>query len=93
MVLLVCVENMMVIGWEFYVDPLCFGTNMHVGCVVLCISFPKCPRSSKSEFEAKSYRRFSTQDSGSGLYPLGPVQGSGPCFLGSVEHFYLCLKG
>jgi hypothetical protein len=44
----------MVLGWEFYVDPLCFGINMHVGCLALCISFPKCPRSSKSEFGAKS---------------------------------------
>jgi hypothetical protein len=34
----------MVLGWEFFVDPLCFGTNMHVGCVALYISFPKCPK-------------------------------------------------
>jgi hypothetical protein len=28
---------------------------MHVGCVVLCIRFLKCLRSSKSDFRAKSY--------------------------------------
>ena len=74
---------------------------MHVGCVSLCISFLKCPRSLKSEFGAKSYRRFSAHDSVLGPCPLGPVVGSGPglvvgsgpCFLGSIEHFYLCFKG
>jgi hypothetical protein len=91
----------MVLGWKFYVDPLFFGSNMYMGCVALCISFPKCPRSSKLEFGAKSYRHFSAHDSGSGPCPLGPVLatrlslvlGSRPCFLGLVEHFYMCLKG
>ena len=74
---------------------------MHVGCVSLCISFLKCPRSLKSEFGAKSYRCFSAQDSssgpgldlGSGPCSLGPVVGSRPCFLGSVECFYMRLEG
>jgi hypothetical protein len=52
----------------------------------LCISFLKCTSSSKLEFRAKSYSRFSTeseaQDSGSRPCPLGPVLGSGPCSLG-----------
>jgi hypothetical protein len=47
---------------------------MLVGCVALYISFPKCLRSSKSEFRAKSYSHFCAQDSGSGP---GPVLGSG----------------
>jgi hypothetical protein len=80
----------MVLGWELYVDPLCFGINMHVGCVALCISFPKCLRSSKSEFGAKSYSRFSAQDSGSGL---GSVLGSGPCHLGPVLGSRPCHLG
>jgi hypothetical protein len=44
----------MVLGLEFYFDLLFLGSNKHVGCVALCISFPKCPRSSKSYFGAKS---------------------------------------
>jgi hypothetical protein len=52
----------------------------------LCISFLKCTSSSKLEFRAKSYSRFSTksgaQDSGSRPCPLGLVLGSGPCSLG-----------
>jgi hypothetical protein len=80
----------MVLGLEFCVDALCFGSNMHVECVALCISFPKCPISSKSEFGAKRYSCFSAQDSGSGPGPdprsgpchLGPVLGSRPCHLG-----------
>ena len=92
---------MMVLGLEFCFDPLCFGSYMHVGCVALCISFPKYPRSSKSEFGAKSYSHFSAQNSGSGPGPdlgsrpcsLGPVVKSRQCFLGSVECFYICLKG
>jgi hypothetical protein len=53
----------MVLGLEFCIDLLCFGTNMHLGCVALCISFPKYPRSSKSDFGAKSYSRFSDEHS------------------------------
>ena len=91
----------MVLGLEFCIDPLYFRSNMHVRCVALCISFPKCPRSSKSEFGAKSYCCFSAQDSdsgpglglGSGPCHLGLVLGSRPYFLGSVERFYMCLKG
>jgi hypothetical protein len=51
----------MVLGLEFYVDPLCFRSNMHVGCVALCISFLKCLRSSKSDFGAKSYSHSSDE--------------------------------
>ena len=58
----------MVLGLEFCVDLFCFGPNMHVGCVSLCISFPKYPRSSKSDFEAKSYSRFSDEASVTGRY-------------------------
>jgi hypothetical protein len=93
-----CVLNyMMVLGLELYVDPLCFGSNMHVGCVDLCISFLKCPRSSKSEFKTKSYSRFSVesraQNFGSGPCPLGPVLGSGPCHLGLVLGSRPCYLG
>ena len=74
---------------------------MHVGCVALYIRFPKCRRSSKSEFGAKNYSCFSTQDSSSGPgldlgsepCSLGPVVGSRPCFLGLVECFYMHLEG
>jgi hypothetical protein len=52
---------MMVLGLEFCVDPLCFGSNMHMGCVALCISFSKYPRSSKLDFGAKSYNRSSDE--------------------------------
>ena len=71
--------TLMVLGWEFCIDPLCFGPNMHLVCVALCISFPKCPTSSKSEFGANSYSHFSAQDTGS-----GPSQdlGSRLCHLG-----------
>ena len=31
-----CAPNfVMVLGLEFYIDPLCFRSNMHVGCVAL----------------------------------------------------------
>ena len=63
----------MVLDLEFYIDPLCFGSNMHVGCVALYISFPKCLRSSKSEFGAKTYSRFSAERSVTGRW--GPVSG------------------
>jgi hypothetical protein len=57
-----CTSNyMMAFGLEFCMDPLCFGSNMQVGCVALWVSFPKCPRSSKLEFGAKSYSRFSAK--------------------------------
>jgi hypothetical protein len=63
----------MTLGLEFCVDPFCFGSNIHVGCVALCISFPKYPRSSKSEFGAKSYRRFSADtDEQDRIQILGP---------------------
>jgi hypothetical protein len=66
-----CAPNyMMVLGLVFCVDPLCFGSNMHVGCVALCISFPNYLRSSKLEFGAKSYRRFSAE-SGAQTLALG----------------------
>jgi hypothetical protein len=83
-------REVMVLGLEFYFDPLCFGSNMHVGCVALCISFPKCSRSSKSEIGAKSYSHFSAQDSGS---RLGPVLGSGPCHLGPAPGSKPCHLG
>ena len=64
-----CALNyMMVLGLEFYVDPLCFASNMHVGCVSLCISFPKYPRSSKSDFGAKSYSRSSDKHFATGRW-------------------------
>jgi hypothetical protein len=53
----------MVLKLEFYVDPLFFGSNMHVGCVALCISFPKYLRSSKPDFGAKSYSHSSDEHS------------------------------
>jgi hypothetical protein len=56
----------MVLGLEFCVDPLCFGSNMHAGCVALYISFPKCLRSSKLDFGAKSYSRSSDEHSVTG---------------------------
>jgi hypothetical protein len=77
-----CAPNyMMDLGMVFCVDPLCFGSNMHVGCVALCISFLKYPRSSKLEFGAKSYRSFSAK---SGAQTLA---------LGLVECFYMYLMG
>jgi hypothetical protein len=82
--------TLMVLGWEFCNDHLFFGTNMLVGCVALCISFPKYPRSSKSEFSAKSYSHFSTQDSGSWL---GLVLGSKPCHLDLVLGSRPCHLG
>ena len=104
-----CAPNyVMTLGLELCIDPLCFGSNMHVGCVSLCISFIKCPRSSKLEFGAKSYSRFSAksgaQDSSSRPCPLGLILGSEPCHLGlelgsrpcslgPVECFYMCLEG
>ena len=92
-----CALNyMMVLGLKFCVDPLCFGSNMHVGCVALCISFPKCPISSKLKFGAKSYSHFSAesraQDSGSGLSPLGPVLESEPCSLGPDHVLWVWLS-
>jgi hypothetical protein len=63
---------------------------MPMGCLALCISFPKYPRSSKSKFKAKSYSRFSAQDSGLGL---GPVLGSEPCRLGPVLGSIPCHLG
>jgi hypothetical protein len=51
----------MVLALELCVDPLCFGSNMHMGCVALCISFPKCPRSSKLDFGAKTYSHSSDE--------------------------------
>ena len=60
----------MALDLEFYIDPLCFGSNMQVGCVSLLVSFPKCPRSSNSEFGAKSYNCFSIERSVTGLYDL-----------------------
>jgi hypothetical protein len=51
----------MVLGLEFCIDSLCFGSNMQVGCVALWVSFLKCPRSSKSDFRAKSYSCFSDE--------------------------------
>jgi hypothetical protein len=53
----------MAIGLEFYVDQFCFGSNLLVGCVALKVSFPKYPRSLNSEFEDKSYSRFSVERS------------------------------
>jgi hypothetical protein len=58
----------MALGLEFCIDPLCFGSNMYVGCVALCISFLKCLRSSKSDFGAKSYGRSSERTSMTGRY-------------------------
>jgi hypothetical protein len=54
---------MMALGLEFYIDPLCFGLNIQVGCVTLWVSFPKYPRSLKSEFRAKSCSHFSVERS------------------------------
>ena len=69
-----CALNyMIVLGLEFCVDPLCFGRNMHVGCVALCINFPKCLRSSKSEFGAKSYSCFCAKRSVTGCVRSVPV--------------------
>ena len=51
----------MVLGLEFYIDPLCFGSNMQVGCVALWVNFSKCPKSLKSEFGAKRYSRFNNK--------------------------------
>jgi hypothetical protein len=56
----------MALGLEFYIDPLCFGSIMLVGCIALLISFPKCPGSSKSEFRAKRYGHFSDDHSMTG---------------------------
>ena len=62
-----CALNyLMALRLEFYVDPLCYGSNLYVGCVALCISFPKYPRSSKSDFGAKSYGHFSGEHSVTG---------------------------
>jgi hypothetical protein len=62
-----CALNyMLALGLEFYVDPLCFGSNMHVECVALYIRFLKYPRSSKSDFGAKSYSRSSDEHSVTG---------------------------
>ena len=59
-----CTPNYrMALDLEFCIDPLCFGSNMQVGCVALWINFSKYSRSSKSEFEAKSYSRFSAERS------------------------------
>ena len=58
----------MVLGLEFCVDPLFFVSNMHMVCVALYISFPKCPRSSKSEFGAKRYGHFSVDHSVTGRW-------------------------
>ena len=55
--------TLMVLGWELCIDPLCFRTNMHIGRVALYISFPKCLRSSKSDFGAKSFGHFSGEHS------------------------------
>jgi hypothetical protein len=44
---------------EYCFYPLRIGSNALVGCVALWVSFPKCPRSSKSEFGAKRYDHFS----------------------------------
>jgi hypothetical protein len=61
------------LGLELCVDTFCFGSNIHVGCVVLYISFPKYPRSSQSKFRAKSYRRFSADtDEQDRVQILGP---------------------
>jgi hypothetical protein len=76
----------MALGLEFYIDPLCFGLNMHMGCVALCISFPKCLKSSKSDFGAKSYGRSSERTSVTGRYcresdhtVASPIRESGQC--------------
>ena len=58
----------MVLGLEFCVDPFFYGSNMHVGCVALFISFPKYPRSLKSDFRAKSYSQSSDKQSAIGRY-------------------------
>ena len=59
-----CTPNYrMVLGLEYCFDPLWFGSSMHVWCVALWVSFPKYPRSSKSEFGAKSYSHFSAERS------------------------------
>ena len=58
----------MVLGLESYIDPLCFGSNMNLVCVALCISFPKYPRSSKSDFGAKSYSRSSDKHFATGRW-------------------------
>ena len=83
-----CTSNYrMVLGLEYYFDPMWFGLSMHVGCVGLWVSFPKCPRSSKSEFGAKSYSRFSAKRFVTGLCdlrvwsaPARPITESGQCF-------------
>jgi hypothetical protein len=61
--------------------------SVHMGCVALWVSFPKCPRSSKSEFGSKSYRRFTEEWSVTRLVtghvrsaPAHPVSMSGQCF-------------
>jgi hypothetical protein len=64
----------MVLGLEFCIYSLCFGSNMQVGCVALWISFSKCPRSLKSEFEAKSYNHFSVERSVTGCWTEAQVQ-------------------
>ena len=78
----------MALDLEFCIDPLCFGSNRQVGGVALSISFSKCPRSSKSEFRAKSYSHFSVERSVTGLcnlhvrsVPVSPVKESGQCFF------------
>ena len=66
-----CTPNYrMILGLEYYFDPLLFGSNIHVGCVALWVSFPKYPRSSNSEFGAKSYSHFSVERSVTKLYDL-----------------------
>jgi hypothetical protein len=54
-------DTRMALGVEYWFDPLWLGLSVHMGCVSLWVSLTKCPRSSKLEFGAKSYRRFTEE--------------------------------
>jgi hypothetical protein len=80
-------DTIMAFGVEYCFDTLWLGLSFHMGCVALWVSFPKCPRSSKSEFGAKSYHHFTEEWSVTGLVigrvrsaPARPVSASGQCF-------------
>jgi hypothetical protein len=93
-------DTRMTLGVEYCFDPLWLGLSVHMGCVSLWVSFPKCPRSSKSEFGVKSYRRFTEEWSVTGLVigrvrsaPGRPVSASGQCFSHAKVTERCCESG
>jgi len=67
----------MALGLKYYFDPLWLGSSIHMVCVALWVSFPKCPRSSNLEFGARSWQPKKVWNGAENAGPEVPVSLTG----------------